>query len=94
MSIYNVIRKPRLTEKTMYLVDQNHYTFVVHPKANKLQIAESIEKAFGVTVLKVRTMNLEGKKKRLGRFVGKRADWKKAIVTLKDGDSIKYFEGA
>lgn len=95
MSLYNVIRRPLLTEKTNRLHDEtNQIAFVVDKNANKIQIKEGIEKAFNVTVLRVSTINVKGKKKRLGRHLGKRADWKKAIITLKEGDTIEYFEGA
>lgn len=95
MSLYNIIIRPRLTEKTSIQYDEaNQVVFEVDKQANKSQIRESIEKAFKVTVLKIRTANTRGKNKRLGRHIGKRPDWKKAIVTLKEGDTIEYFEGA
>ena len=72
----------------------NQFVFEVDPKANKIQIKESVEKAFKVEVVKVRTMNVEGKKKRLGRHQGRKSSWKKALITLKDGQTIEYFEGA
>ena len=68
--------------------------FEVDQRANKIQIKESIEKSFKVSVLKVRTMNVRGKKKRLGRYQGLKSSWKKALVTLKEGETIEYFEGA
>ena len=61
---------------------------------NKIQIKESVEKAFKVEVLQVRTMNIRGKKKRLGRHQGRKSNWKKALITLKEGQTIEYFEGA
>ncbi|MBF0236187.1 MAG: 50S ribosomal protein L23 [SAR324 cluster bacterium] len=95
MSVYNVLRKPHLTEKTtIQYEDTNQAVFVVDKLANKQQIKESVEKAFNVTVLKVRTINVMGKKKRLGRHAGRQSDWKKALVTLKENDSIEYFGGA
>ena len=95
MSIYNILRRPLLTEKTTLQHEfANQVAFEVHKDTNKVQIKESIEKAFKVTVLHVRTINIKGKPKRLGRHMGKRADRKKAIVTLKEGDKIEYFEGA
>jgi len=72
----------------------NQFAFEVDPRANKIQIKESVEKSFKVSVLKVRTMNVRGKKKRLGRTEGRKSSWKKALVTLKAGESIEYFEGA
>ena len=68
--------------------------FIVSKDANKIQIKESVEKSFKVSVLKVRTMNVRGKKKRLGRHEGRKSSWKKALVTLKAGETIEFFEGA
>jgi large subunit ribosomal protein L23 len=70
----------------------NGYLFRVHPSANKIEIASAVEKVFAVTVTQVRTMNRKGKPKRLGRSVGKRSDWKKAVVTLKTGQTIEVFD--
>ena len=67
--------------------------FEVDPKANKLEIKEAVEKLFNVKVLKVRTIKVKGKRRRLGRLEGKEKDWKKAIVTLRPGDRIEFFEG-
>ena len=95
MNIYDVLRAPRMSEKTMSLKEEaNQFAFEVDPRANKIQIKESVEKSFKVSVLKVRTMNVRGKKKRLGRTEGRKSSWKKALVTLKAGESIEYFEGA
>jgi large subunit ribosomal protein L23 len=95
MNIFDVLRAPKMTEKTVSLKeDANQFAFEVDQRANKIQIKESIEKSFKVSVLKVRTMNVRGKKKRLGRYQGLKSSWKKAIVTLKEGDTIEYFEGA
>ena len=95
MSLYNVLRQPHLTEKTSIQYDEaNQAVFIVDKRASKNQIKESIEKAFKVSVDKVRTINVKGKRKRLGRNEGKRSDWKKAIVTLKKDNTIEYFEGA
>ena len=95
MNIYDVLRAPRMSEKTLSLKEEvNQFAFEVDPRANKIQIKESVEKSFNVSVLKVRTMNVRGKKKRLGRTEGRKSSWKKALVTLKAGDSIEYFEGA
>jgi large subunit ribosomal protein L23 len=88
-----VIIAPMLTEKTTSLQNaNNNYTFKVSLNANKIEIAEAIERIFNVSVLSVNTIRQRGKNKRMGRFVGKRADWKKAIVKLKEGDSITEFE--
>ena len=88
-----VIIAPMLTEKTTSLLNtNNNYTFKVSLNANKIEIAKAIERIFNVSVLNVNTIRQRGKNKRMGRFVGKRADWKKAIVKLKEGDSITEFE--
>ena len=95
MNVFDVIREPKLTEKTLSLKEEvNQFAFAVNPRANKIQIKESIEKSFKVSVLKVRTMNVRGDKKRLGRHEGRKSNWKKALVTLKEGETIEFFEGA
>jgi large subunit ribosomal protein L23 len=86
----SILRKPLLTEKIARVQDtHNQYAFEVDPVANKIEIKRAVEKKYEVHVLDVQTMNVRGKVKRLGRFHGKRADWKKAIVTLKPGDKIE-----
>ena len=94
-SPYDVIKRPIITEKSMGLLDENKYTFEVDKNANKPEIKAAIEQIFeGVKVKKVRTMNYEGKKVRTRHGIGKRADWKKAVVTLaEDSAEIEYFEG-
>jgi large subunit ribosomal protein L23 len=88
-----VVRKPLVTERFADLRERdNKFIFEVHPDANKHEIRQAIEHFFGVKVTDVRTMNVRGKIKRLGRFQGKRADWKKAIVTLAEGDGIDLFD--
>jgi len=88
-----VVRKPLVTERFADLRERdNKFIFEVHPDANKHEIRRAVEHYFGVKVIEVRTMNVRGKIKRLGRFSGKRADWKKAIVTLAKGDSIDLFD--
>jgi len=95
MNVFDVIREPKLTEKTLSLKEEvNQFAFAVDPRANKIQIKESIEKSFKVSVMKVRTMNVRGDKKRLGRHEGRKSNWKKALVTLKKGETIEFFEGA
>ena len=90
-----VLREPHLTEKTVLQKElANQVTFLVDKAANKIEIKRAIEDLFKVTVLRVNTVNTRGKHKRMGRFTGKRPDWKKAVVTLKEGDRIEYFEGA
>jgi len=93
-SPYDIIIKPIVTEKSMMGMEDNRYTFKVLKDANKTEIKLAIEEAFGVKIAKINTMNVKGKVKRQGRFVGKRADWKKAIVTLTaDSKAIELFEG-
>lgn len=88
-----VIQRPLITERQSELREMyNQYFFEVNPDANKHEIKQAVEHFFGVKVVSVRTMNMRGKIKRMGRFSGKRADWKKAIVTLADGDVIDVFD--
>jgi large subunit ribosomal protein L23 len=95
MNEFRLIKRPRLTEKSAILKDMhNQVVFVVDRNANKVQIRDLVEKAFKVTVLDVKTVNVRGKTKRVGRFEGRQNNWKKAIITLKEGDKIDYFEGA
>ncbi len=91
---YDIIIRPILSERSTFLQERvNAYTFEVARDATKPQIKKAIEKIFGVKVKSVKTMNVKGKKKRLGRFEGKRRDWKKAIVYLADKDQkIDFFE--
>jgi large subunit ribosomal protein L23 len=88
-----VLVHPILTEKLVTLKELNQYGFVVVKRANKIEIKSAVEKRFGVTVNSVRTVNVRGKVKRMGRHSGRRADWKKAYVTLKPGDKIELVEG-
>ncbi len=90
---YSVLLKPLVTEKSTTLAGKNQYVFEVDLRANKAQVRESVELVFEVSVLRVNTMVVKGKKRRYGRNLTKRPDWKKAIVTLKPGDSIEIFEG-
>ncbi|MBT3169224.1 MAG: 50S ribosomal protein L23 [Candidatus Cloacimonetes bacterium] len=88
-----ILIAPIITEKSSGMqTSNNSYTFQVSKIANKIEIKKAIEKIFNVTVLNVNTINQRGKVKRMGRYSGKRADWKKAIVKLKEGDSIAEFE--
>jgi large subunit ribosomal protein L23 len=92
---YQIVRRPLVTEKsTLQKEAANQVTFEVHPEANKVEIRKAVEALFKVKVLKVHTSNMEGKKKRLGRSMGKRSDWKKAVVRLKPGEKIEFFESA
>lgn len=88
----DIILKPVITEKTTELMEENKYVFYVDRRANKPEIKNAIQKLFNVKVDKVRTMNLKGKFRRMGRYEGYKPRRKKAIVTLKEGDSIKIFE--
>ena len=90
-----IIIRPLVTEKSTQQKEvNNQYAFEVHRDANKIEIQSAVERLFKVKVSLVRTCNVLGKEKRLGRKYGKRPDWKKAIVTLKEGDRIDFFEGA
>jgi large subunit ribosomal protein L23 len=91
---YQVVLKPLLTEKGTRLKEEgNQYLFRVAKEANKIEIKHAIEHLFKVTVLDVRTTRVRGKVKRLGRFEGQKPNWKKAVATLKAGDSIELYEG-
>lgn len=91
---YDIIQKPVITEKTMSSMADRQYTFMVHPNANKSMIKRAVEEIFNVKVEDVKTLNYEGKVKRVGVHVGRRADYKKAIVKLTaDSKSIEFFEG-
>ncbi|KGG81004.1 50S ribosomal protein L23 [Caloranaerobacter azorensis H53214] len=93
-SPHDIIIKPVITEKSMNDMAERKYTFVVDKRANKTEIKNAIEQIFGVKVKKVNTMNMKGKVKRMGIHVGRRPNWKKAIVTLtSDSKGIEFFEG-
>ncbi|SDF50472.1 50S ribosomal protein L23 [Sporolituus thermophilus] len=89
----DIIIRPLITEKSNNLMQDNKYTFIVAPKANKVEIRQAIEQIFKVKVLAVNTIRVRGKVKRLGRTQGKRPDYKKAIVKLAPGERIEFFEG-
>jgi large subunit ribosomal protein L23 len=92
--IYQVLKKPLVTEKATLLKEKdNKVAFVVDQTANKAEIKEAVERLLKVKVLKVHVSNMKGKNRRLGRNIGKRPDWKKAVVTLRPGDRIEFFEG-
>lgn len=92
---FDVLIKPLLTEKITALRDQaNRVAFVVKSDANRIEIGRAVESALKVKVKSVHVMNVLGKKKRQGRFVGKRPDWKKAIVTLREGEKVELYESA
>jgi len=97
-----IIIKPILTEKVTNLQEsERKYGFKVHPSANKIEIKKAVEDRFGVKVEKVSTMNIKGKRKQMtirsgGRVIrtnGRRSNWKKAIITLKEGDKIDFYQG-
>lgn len=88
----DIIIKPLVTEKTMNLLADNKYTFVVDKRSNKTEIKNAIESIFKVKVEKVSTLIVKGKPKRMGRYEGRTSDRKKAIVSLKPGQKIKLFE--
>ena len=94
-TLHRTIVRPLITEKSSAAYqDRQEYTFEVHPDASKPQIRSAIEQLFGVKVTGVWTSNVRGKEKRMGATVGRRPNWKKAIVKLREGDSIEIFEGA
>jgi large subunit ribosomal protein L23 len=89
----DVIIRPVVSEKSYAGIEQNSYTFLVDPRANKTEIKEAVQSIWGVRVTSVNTLNRQGKVKRRGWTKGKRPDQKRAIVTLAEGDSIQIFEG-
>ena len=91
---HETVVRPLITEKTSAAFqDRGEYTFEVHPNASKPQIRQAIEELFGVKVTNVWTSSQRGKEKRMGQNVGRRPNWKKAIVKLREGDTIEIFEG-
>ena len=93
MNIYSVIKKPHVTEKTSLGSDSNNtVSLVVDREANKIEIKHAVETLFKVQVSGVRTVNVAGKMKRFGKTTAKRSNWKKAYVTLQEGQSIDFFE--
>jgi large subunit ribosomal protein L23 len=94
MREYRILKGPVNTEKTDIQKEKsNQVTFEVESGANRVEIKKAVEKIFNVQVKSVRTINVEGKIKRRGRIIGKRQDWKKAIITLMPGHRINFFEG-
>lgn len=90
----DIIRRPIITEKATFLREnQNKYVFEVERNCNKIEIKKAVEDMFKVTVEEVHTYITHGKIKARGRFRGRRPDWKRAVVQLKQGDSIEFFEG-
>jgi large subunit ribosomal protein L23 len=93
MNIYEVIRRPLVTEKSTRLSEQHKYVFEVNKNANKDQVRLAVEKAFNVGVIDVNVIKVPGEAKKMGRRQVVAPAWKKAIVTLKEGDKIQFFEG-
>ncbi|MCZ6513915.1 MAG: 50S ribosomal protein L23 [Nitrospinae bacterium] len=92
---YRILEKPLITEKSTMMQEQgNRVMFQVKRSANKMQIKEAVQSIFNVTVLHVNTINVKPRSRRMGRHVGLTKAWKKAIVLLKEGDRIDFFEGA
>lgn len=89
----DVLIRPVVSEKSLGLMEENKYTFIVDNNANKIEIKKAVEELFKVKVLKVRTLKVPGKNRRMGRYEGKTPERKKAIVTLRPGDKIEVFEG-
>lgn len=92
MKIYSIIKRPHVTEKTSMGAAANAITLVVDRDANKIEIKQAVETLFKVDVTGVRTVNVAGKVKRFGRAYGKRQNWKKAYITLKEGQTVDFFE--
>jgi large subunit ribosomal protein L23 len=93
MNIWDVLRRPIITEKNTRLSEDRQYMFVVDRRANKTLIKEAVERAYNVKVSAVNTMNAPGKLRRRGRVLGERPGYKKAIVTLEPGNAIEFIEG-
>jgi large subunit ribosomal protein L23 len=93
-SPHDILLQPLLTEKLTALREKgNKVGFVVRSDANRIEIKRAVETMLKVRVARVNVMNVPGKMKRLGKFAGKRSDWKKAIVTLKEGEKLEMYEG-
>ena len=94
MNVHEVIRRPLVTEKTSIgREEQNLVTFAVDPRANKHDVKRAVESLFDVNVIRVRTLRMPRKTRRVGKFVGRKPEWKKALVQLAEGQSIEFFEG-
>jgi len=93
MNVYEVLRRPLITEKSTVLQEKNKYAFEIAHKATKHEVKIAVEKAFKVNVTQVNIVNLHGKQKRLGRRIMRTPSWKKAVVTLIPGQKIEFFEG-
>jgi large subunit ribosomal protein L23 len=94
VNVHDVIRRPLVTEKSNIAREgANLVTFAVDPRANKHEIKRAVESLFDVNVLEVRTMRMPRKTRRVGRFTGRKPEWKKALVELAEGQTIEFFEG-
>ncbi|MCX5816503.1 MAG: 50S ribosomal protein L23 [Proteobacteria bacterium] len=94
MDMYRIIKRSLITEKSTIAKDENNkHVFEVDRRANKIQIGMAVEKVFKVKVMDVHVMNVRGKKKRVGKILGEKRSWKKAVVTLAPGSRIEIFEG-
>ncbi|MGE5710206.1 MAG: 50S ribosomal protein L23 [Nitrospira sp.] len=95
MDLHSILIQPLLTEKVTAMREANNtVSFLVHPHANRVQIKQAVEALLKVKVERVNVLNVQGKIKRLGRFSGKRSDWKKAFVKLKEGEKLELYESA
>lgn len=93
MELLKVLKQPVISEKSFASTEQGKYVFLVDIAATKVEIAQAVEKAFKVNVVDVNTVIVKGKKKRFGKVFGRRSDYKKAVVTIKKGESIEDFKG-
>lgn len=94
MDIYKVVKQPHIAEKGNLQKERfNQIVLKVDKRANKIEIRKAVEALFNTKVLEVKTLNIKGKKRRIGRTMGKRPDWKKAVVKLAPGENIEFFEG-
>jgi large subunit ribosomal protein L23 len=94
MNIHEVIKRPLLTEKVNIMREEdNIVSFAVNPRASKFDIQKAVEELFDVKVRNVRTMRMHRKKRRIGKHIGEKAEWKKAMVKLEEGQTIEFFEG-
>ena len=93
MEARDILIRPLVTERSTALMEEGKYVFEVAKSANKIQIADAVAEIFKVKVLSVNTANVTGKVKRVGRNIGRRRSYKKAIVTLAPGETIQFFEG-
>jgi large subunit ribosomal protein L23 len=94
VDIYQIIKEPHITEKASLQKElANKISFKVHKRANKIEIKRAVATLFKTKVVDVRTMNVRGKRRRVGKNLGKRPDWKKAVVTLAPGENVEFFEG-